>query len=183
MGTGAGTYPEGSNVDAAWGSALGEAEPPAGEPLPARGVVDDPSEHAWASIAASPVTPMCNTPRRRTGIPPWSRPNYATMTVPASLSPSGQTTERRAWLRSEPGNLWLCDDRAATHRQAGPARAGPARRYRDRRVLLAPEPGRPGHGRLPRGRERVHRRGDRPPRAAARDAVQRDQVAHQGDRP
>jgi hypothetical protein len=45
------------------------------------GVDDDPSEHAWTSIAASPVTPMCNTPRRRTGIPPWSRPNFETMTV------------------------------------------------------------------------------------------------------
>ncbi|GAA3449531.1 hypothetical protein GCM10018962_13640 [Dactylosporangium matsuzakiense] len=71
----------------------GEAEPPAADPLPAGGVVDDPSEHAWTSIAASPVTPMCNTPRRRTGIPPWPRPNYETMTVPASLSLHGQTSK------------------------------------------------------------------------------------------
>ncbi|GAA2329301.1 hypothetical protein GCM10010170_006590 [Dactylosporangium salmoneum] len=81
IGTGLGTYPEGSSVDPACGVTDGDAVPRADGSLPAPGVFVDPSEHAWTSIAASPVTPMCNTPRRRTGIPPWSRPNYETLTV------------------------------------------------------------------------------------------------------
>ncbi len=42
---------------------------------------------------------------------------------------------------------------------------------------------RPGHDQLPEGRERLHRRADRPPGRAARADLRGDQGAHPGERP
>src|SRR5438552_10875194 len=74
-----GLYVEGSNVRAALDGDTGAAA--LVPPLLGFALLDPPPQPSASIAAARPVTPMCNTPRRRTAVPPMACPNSKPSTV------------------------------------------------------------------------------------------------------
>ncbi len=124
--------------------------------------------------------------RRRLGLGRRARPGHGAVRDPLHPArPGAHVQRRRPRARCGAHRYVSRHDRCARprHAETPTHRPQPPRRRLRRRLRVAARQGRPGDARLPRGRERPHRRGDGAPRAAAPADLRRDQGPHPRDRP